>query len=239
MTRALVIIATVGFVVAVVCFAAAGLVGVPWGQGGHIWSRGSPWMPWGQPWTPGPTIVRDYPWAGGDTLRVDAPASVAYTQGPTSKLTITGPKGLLDRLTVENGRIGIDGWINNAPAVKIVMTAPNVTDFEVSGTQSLSIANYKQDQLIIGVSGAGDVIARGEAHHTTLRISGTGNADLGGLTGDDSKVRISGEGRATIAPKLSADINISGMGEVTLLTHPATVNQRISGVGSIIQASAK
>jgi hypothetical protein len=229
MNRALVIIATVGFVVAIACFAAAGLLGVPWG----------PWMPWGQPWTSGPTIMRDYPWTGGDTLRIDVPASLVYTQGPTSKLTITGSKGLLDRLTVENGRVGIDGWTGDAPSVKIVMTAPNVTDFEVSGAQRLSIANYKQDQLTIGVAGAGDVVARGEAGHTTLRISGTGNADLGGLTGDDSRVRISGTGRATIAPKLSADVTISGMGQVTLLTHPATLNQRISGMGSVIQASAK
>jgi hypothetical protein len=29
------------------------------------------------------------------------------------------------------------------------------------------------------------------------------------------------------------------VGQVTLLTHPATVNQRISGAGSVIQASAK
>jgi hypothetical protein len=239
MSRALVIIATVAFVVAIVCFGAAGLVGGPWGHGGHFWGRGSPWAPWGQHWTPGPTIERNYQWAGGDTLRIDVPASLAYTQGPTSKLTITGPKGLLDRLTVENGRIGIDGWIDDAPTLKIVMTAPNVTDFEVSGAQILSIANYKQDQLTIGVSGAGNVMAKGEAAHTTLRISGSGNGDLGGLTGDDSTVRISGAGRATIAPKLSADVNISGVGQVTLLTHPATVNQRISGAGSVIQASAK
>lgn len=229
MSRALVIIATAGFVVAIVCFAAAGLLGARWG----------PWTHWGRPWTAGPTIVRNYPWTGRDTLRVDAPASLTYTQGPASKLTITGPKGLLDQLTVENGRIGIDGWIDDAPTLKIVMTAPNVSDFEVSGAQRLSIANYKQDQLTIGVSGAGDVIARGEASRTRLRISGSGNADLGGLTGDDSTVRISGAGRATIAPKRSADIRISGVGQVTLLTHPATLNQHISGVGSVIQASAK
>ena len=239
MIRALVIIATVGFVVAVVCFATAGMVGGPWGQGCHIWMPGSSWAPWRRPWAPGPTIVRNYQWTGGDTLRIDVPASLMYTQGPTSKLTIMGPKGLLDKLTVEDGRIGIDGCTGDAPKLKIVMTAPNVTDFRVSGAQLLSIANYKQDQLSIRVAGAGDVIARGEANHTTLRISGTGNADLGGLTGDDSTVRISGTGRATIAPKLSADIRISGMGQITLLTHPATVKQRISGMGSIIQASAK
>jgi hypothetical protein len=232
MSRALVIIATVGFVVAVVCFAAAGMVGVPWGRGCHIWNSGSSWAP-------GPTIVRNYRWTGGDTLRIDVPASLTYTQGPTSKLTITGPKGLLDKLTVEDGRIGIDGCAGDAPRLKIVMSAPNVTDFEASGAQTLSIANFKQNRLTIGVSGAGDVIAKGEAGHTTLRISGTGNADLGGLTGDDAEVRISGTGKATIAPRLSADVHISGMGQINLLTHPATLKQRISGMGSIVQSSAK
>jgi hypothetical protein len=231
-TRALLIIAATGFVIAVVCFTAAGAVGVPWRQGCHIWSSRSSWVA-------GPTIMRNYQWTGGDTLRIDVPASLAYTQGPTSKLTITGPKGLLDKLAVESGRIGIDGCTGDAPKLKIVMTAPNVTDFEVSGAQILSIANFKQNRLTIGVSGTGDVIAKGEAGHTTLRMSGQGNADLGGLTGDDAKVRIAGMGKATIAPKLSADVTISGMGQVTLLTHPATVKQRISGMGSVIEASAK
>jgi hypothetical protein len=232
-------VATVGFVVAIVCFAAAGLLGgVPWDATGPSWLS---WLDgWRQAaWADGPTIVRDYPWAGGDSLRIDAPASLDYIQGPTSKLTISGPEGLLDRLIVQNGRIGFNGWMGNAGPLKIVMTAPNVTDFEASGAQTLSIANYKQDELTVEISGAGVVVARGEAKRSAVHISGSGDADLGGLAGDDATVQISGAGRATIAPKSSADVDISGLGQVTLLTHPATLNQHISGLGSITQLDAK
>lgn len=242
MTRILVMVGAMGFVVAIVCFAAAGMLGgTPWDAAGPHGGWGGPWSHgWGRGgWMQGPTVVRDYPWTGGDSLHVDAPAVVDYTQGPTTRLTISGPKAMLDRLTVQGGHIGVDGWSWNAMPMKIVMTAPNVTDFEGSGSESLSIANYSQDQLVIGLSGSGGVVAKGQAKHTSLRISGSGAADLGGLASDEVTVQISGAGGATIAPKTSADVHISGSGLVTLLTHPAHLNTDISGAGSIIQAPAR
>jgi len=250
MTRVLIMIAAVGFVVAIACFTAAGLVGgFAWETAGPPWRSGPPWGPqwrhswahgWRQTaWVDGPTVTRDYPWTGADHLHVDASGGAQYTQGPTSKLTISGPQALLDHLVVQGGRIGFDGWNGGAPPLKIVLTAPNVSDFETSGSQTLSIANYKQDQLTIGVSGSGDIVAKGEAKRTTLRISGSGDADLGALAGDDVTVRISGSGGATIAPKASADVHISGSGHVTLLTHPADLNTDISGSGSVTQSASK
>ena len=96
----------------------------------------------------GPMASRDFAWNGGDRLEVDAPADVEYTQGPVTKLTVTGPKEVLDRMTVQDGRIDLDGRrCSMSGSLKVVMTAPNITNFEANGSQSISINDYKQDQL--------------------------------------------------------------------------------------------
>jgi hypothetical protein len=244
MSRVLVIVAAIGFAMALICFAGVGLVGGFAWHGHNAWRWGPDWRigwrhgDWSQA-VAGPAISRDYPWSGGDTLRIEAPADVEYTQGPVARVTATGPKGMLDRLTVRDGRIAFDGWVNDAPTLKIVMTAPDVTRFESSGSQNLSIANYKQDELTISVTGSGDVVAKGEARRTDLKISGSGDADLGGLTGDEADVRISGSGDARIAPKASADVHISGSGDVTVLTNPPNLTSEVSCSGTVTRAGVK
>jgi hypothetical protein len=244
MSRVLVIVAAIGFAMAIICFVGVGLVGgFPW-NGPAAWRWGPDWRVgwrhdgWSQA-DAGPTISREYPWTGGDRLRIDAPADLEYTQGPVARLTATGPKGMLDRLTVHDGRIGFDGWVNDAPTLKIVMTAPTVTRFEASGSQNLSIVNYKQDEIEISVTGSGDVVAKGEARRANLRISGSGDADLAGLPTDETTVRISGSGNATIAPKASADVHISGSGDVDLTTNPANLTTEVSGSGEVTRSAAK
>ena len=46
---------------------------------------------------------------------------------------------------------------------------------------------------------------------------------------------IDGSGEATLAPTGAANINISGSGDVTLLTRPAKLESTVSGSGSIRQ----
>ena len=96
MNRILIMIATVGFILAVGCFAAAGLAGA--GSWNQAWRWGPGWTLGGDdgPWTGGPVITRQYRWDGGDSLRIDAPADLDYTQGPLISLAITGPKALLE-----------------------------------------------------------------------------------------------------------------------------------------------
>jgi len=243
MTRALVMITAVGLALAVFCFAVSGYFGgFAWGPNGVNWKMGHAWS---NHWVHvdvddsdnGPKASRDLTWSGGNRLEVDAPADVEYTQGPVAKVTVTGPKSMVDRVVIQDGRIEMqgDGW--SMGSMKVVMTAPDVTDFETNGSQDISIANYKQDQLKIAIHGSGDVTAKGEATHAQLQISGSGDADLGGLTGDEARVQISGSGDATIAPKVTAQVDVSGSGDVTLLTHPANVSSNISGSGSLNQES--
>ena len=252
MTRVLVMTVAVGLALAVFCFATAGaLGGFGWGPNGLAWRLGDHWGHHlvhvdfdGSDRAAGPMTTRDFAWNGGDSLDLNAPADLEYTQGPTTRITVTGPKSLLDKLTIRDGHIDLDDTcvgvcMNNDGPIKIVMTAPNITKFEANGSQSISILDYDQDQLKLQVSGSGDVTAKGKANHAVLDIAGSGDADLGGLTGDDVKVDISGSGDATIAPTKQADIQVSGSGDVHLMTRPPVVHSQISGSGDVTQPDEK
>jgi hypothetical protein len=252
MTRVLVMTVAVGLALAVFCFAVAGgLGGFAWGPNGMAWKLGDHWGHHlvhldfdGSERAGGPMTTRDFAWNGGDSLDLNAPADLEYTQGPTTRITVTGPRSVLDKLTIHDGHIDLDDscvgvCMNNDGPIKIVMTAPNITKFEANGSQSISILDYDHVDLKVQISGSGDVTAKGKANHAALDIAGSGDADLGGLTGDEAKVDISGSGDATIAPTKQADIQVSGSGDVHLMTRPPVVHSQISGSGDVTQPDEK
>jgi hypothetical protein len=250
MVRALTLLAFTGFLLAAVCISAAVAIGrEEWIAAGWSWrpftdhaarTHGEErydWRDGGRGGGFGPETIRDFAWSGGDRLDLDVPAVVQFTQsdGP-AKLTVSGPQSTLDRLEVEGGRIRVDGSKRRLGHLTVTLSAPKVTQFEISDYGDLTIENYKQDKLEIDISGAGDVKARGEAKSVDLEISGAGKVDLSDLTADAADVEISGFGKATLAPKQSADLKISGAGELRLLSQPPDLKTSISGAGKIIRA---
>ena len=249
MMRVLVMIAVAGFLVSLASLTAAVAIGGPailesaaWdGWRGH-WSHHGDDDGWG--WERdarrdgGAQTTRDFAWNGGDSLDVDVPADVNYTQaaGP-AKITVSGPQRLVDEIEIDGGHIG---WTHRHRHmhwgdVTITMTAPNVTRFELGGSGKLAINGYKQDKLDLDISGDADVTASGETGALGLDVSGSGDADLSGLKAKDARVDIQGSGEAKLAPSDSAKVDISGSGDVTLLTHPPRLDTDISGSGSLHQ----
>lgn len=247
MIRVLVMIAVTGFLVSVVTLSTAIAIGGPevitrgaWNGWGDHWSGNNHWSwtrddhDWGG--VRGPQGTREMAWTGGDTLDVDVPAEITYTQGPgEGKLTITGPQRALDSLVLEDGHLRYRHGRHRSSDLTIVMTAPAVTHFDLGGSGRLSIEGYKQEKLSIDVSGDAEVSAKGETKAIELSISGSGDTDLTDLKVADANVDIEGSGQATLAPTGVANVNISGSGDVTLLSRPAKLESNISGSGSLHQ----
>ena len=253
MIRVLVMIAVSGFVLCLATLTAATIIGGPdalrraawtWGTD-HRWAFHDRDWDWDRGdrhdrWTgdSGPQTTRELAWTGGDTLEVDVPAEVRYTQaaGP-AKLTVSGSRRAVEDVEIENGHIRFDHGRSHGRYGKltIVMSAPDITRFDLHGSSSLDIADYKQDRLRIDLSGNADVTAAGEVNVAELDISGSAAADLGKLKAKGAEVDIAGSGEATIAPTDWAKVDISGSGDVTLLTNPPKVESDISGSGSIHQ----
>lgn len=181
----------------------------------------------------GPQTTRTIPWPGNDTLVVAVRADIQYTQGPVGSLTVSGSKGAVDHLIIDDGELKFDRRMRDTGRLSIVMTAPDVKEFVLAGSQNLSIDGYNQDSLTAVIAGSGEMAVRGAAKTLELNIAGSGDIDASGLALDDAEVNIAGSGDAIIAPKLSAEINIAGSGDVELKSNPASLKTSIFGSGSV------
>jgi hypothetical protein len=202
---------------------------------------------------PSPTVSRELAWSG-EALTVDLPIDVSYVQGPIAKVEVSGPKAYVDRLRLENGRLSMDDQVrndhnlhgdsltidshgiriqSNADQVKIVVTAPSVSRFQVDGSGDLDIQNYNQPSLLLAINGSGGVNAEGETKALTLAASGSGDADLDDLKTLNADVSIAGSGNVDLDASKVVKVAISGSGDVSLQSQPATETSNISGSGSV------
>ena len=196
----------------------------------------------------GPDVTRTLAWTGGERLSIEIPAEVTYVQGAEAGVVITGAQTVVDQIRVEDGRIVFDrktdevviGWGRDGPwsdhdGLKVRITAPSVTRFDLQGSGELILRDYDQPTLILALSGSGEAKAFGRTEALDLDISGSGEADLSDLVTSDAAVDISGSGEARIAPTGSVRIDIAGSGDVYLETRPASVQSDISGSGEVHQ----
>ncbi|HEY3798626.1 MAG TPA: DUF2807 domain-containing protein [Caulobacteraceae bacterium] len=245
MTKTLLMIAGASFVLCAVCFGVGAAVG-----GHEFWQHG---------WAfhnahikidddgvnvsdnadEGPVVTRQLVWNGADALDIQAPGTVQFTQAPgPAKVTVTGPKGAVDHITFQGSRLQYDDDDFDGGRVNVVMSAPGVRRFTISGDDSLDVAGYDQADLDVSVSGDGQVTVKGKTKSAKLDIAGDGDVDFSGLTAGSANADISGSGHASLAPTDAADLRISGSGEIDLLTRPAQLNTDVTGSGRIVQGTA-
>ena len=249
MIRVLVMIAVAGFLVSIVSLSSAVAIGGPELFTDGVWNRwvdGNGHWGWdGDDWADrrdrhgrdgGPQTTRDVAWSGSDTLSIDVPADVRYTQaaGP-GKITISGPEREVADVEIEDGHIRFSRHRRHWGDLTIVITAPAVSHFAIDTDGTLAIEDYKQDKLSLDISGSANVTAKGEAKGLELAIAGSGSTDLTDLKVADADVTVDGSGETTLGPTGVANIDIAGSGDVTLLNHPSKLETNVAGSGSIHQ----
>jgi len=267
MIRNLTIVAVASFVLALGCFGGAAAIG-----GRELFTHGwnIPMRDWhvdvsdnedhvsirpgGSSEDLGETSTRDIAWAGGESLQIDVPAEVIYTQaaaGAGASIKVTGPKRLVDRVMIENGRIGLkdndgDGgsFTINGHGVRISgdnsrlsieITAPAVRSFTLNGSGDLYLKAYDQPSLSLMVNGSGNVEAEGKTKKVELQVAGSGEADLRSLDTGDAKIAVAGSGEVHAAPHGVAEIDLAGSGEVYLTEKPAVLTSNVAGSGEVHQ----
>jgi hypothetical protein len=109
-------------------------------------------------------------------------------------------------------------------------------ELRVSGSGGAKVLALTATDLTANLSGAGRITVDGTAESLRLHVSGAGRADMGGLSLQTVVAGLSGSGSASVAPKRSADIGVSGAGNVRLVTNPAQLSTHRSGAGRIIRA---
>lgn len=188
----------------------------------------------------GPQATRTLEWAGAEAVTIDVAADVAFTQADEPRLEVTGPAGLVERLVIEDGRLGLadaEGdqltFFGGRQRLRVTMAAPAVRQFTLNGSGDLSIEGYEQDDLTVALNGSGDVDVRGRARRASLEVAGSGDIDAGALQAEDARIRVEGSGSVAANPSGAADVAISGSGDVRLLSQPARLASQVDGSGDI------
>lgn len=105
----------------------------------------------------------------------------------------------------------------------------------VSGSGAVRLSEINAGDMSATISGSGWIKGSGAARSLHVAVSGSGAADMGAIAAQDADAHLSGSGSATLSPKASADVAVSGSGAVRLLTEPARLSTHRSGSGGIIR----
>ncbi|MBI1774704.1 MAG: DUF2807 domain-containing protein [Proteobacteria bacterium] len=184
---------------------------------------------------------RELAWDGdGSRLDIGVPAVAQVEPGVERKIHVEGPAAAVQHLAMQDGQLSFDGclWNGSPGQLTIHVSGPSIRRFAVSGAGRLVLERIDQPDIDIAIAGAGSIAGKGHAGEAKIRIAGAGKAELGELAVERLTVRIAGSGRATVAPKDSADVRIAGSGDVRLATRPAHLTTRISGSGRIREAQS-
>ncbi len=257
MIRNLTIVAVASFVLALGCFVGAVALGGP-RLLEHGWTFPSDWnvdihddndhihVSRGDEGDNGDTATRDIAWSDADFLQIDVPAEVIVTQaadGAGGSVKVTGPKALVDRVTMENGRLGLREGEGNvrfhvrrdSDQLSIEIIAPGVRAFTVNGSGDLHLKAYDQPDLALEINGSGNVEAEGKTKKVDLRVSGSGEVDLRALDTGDAKIALAGSGEAHVAPHGATEVDVAGSGDVYLTSKPTVLSSNVAGSGEVHQ----
>ncbi|QEO09214.1 head GIN domain-containing protein [Protaetiibacter larvae] len=193
-------------------------------------------------------------------LRLETGGSVDVVLGDEPGLTIRGPQGILDRLTVDEsngtlvlGSTGGAGWLgellrytltvtsldtvelSGSGDVRADLSAADVVTIRVDGSGDVTGTGVAADSVDVELSGSGDVRLAGQADTATLRVSGSGDLSAGALRLVDALAEVDGSGDLTVHASGELDASVSGSGDILVRGNPR-VTREISGSGDIVGA---
>jgi hypothetical protein len=103
---------------------------------------------------------------------------------------------------------------------------------EVTGASRLT-GKLKATSIGLQINGASNATLSGSARSIDLDESGASRAELAGIDASDVRVVLSGASRATVSPKDSISVNLSGASSLTYSGSPALQSMEISGASTI------
>lgn len=201
--------------------------------------------------------------SGFTKITLDMAGDVEFTQGDHFAVEVSAQQNLLSHIKTEvvNGELRIfsEDNLRSREQILIRVIAPNLESLNLAGSGNIevksalhaekmsmvvggsgNISSKQSDfgQLIVSVSGSGNVELAGKAHSMEADVSGSGEVDAHSLTSDTVNTSVSGSGNVTADVVTQLTANVSGSGEVEYTGSP-TVNSSVSGSGSVQRAESQ
>lgn len=90
------------------------------------------------------------------------------------------------------------------------------------------------DNLIVKLSGSGNIFLSGNAHNSDMKISGSGNIKTYDLAAQNCEVRLSGSGNAKVHAVQALYAHVSGSGGIYYKGNPEKVKSKVTGSGDVV-----
>ena len=165
-------------------------------------------------------------------------AKVIITQDTVEQLRIESDDNIIDHiLTSVNGGIlmvGLDNGSYNNVTVNVYASMKTIKRLESVGTAEFSTTNPIQtDSILCRITGAGTITLVGTATFEQVEIIGAGSIHNFDLVATRCTTTISGSGTIEVNVTSRLDAIIAGTGSIVYAGNPQTVQQSVSGVGSV------
>ena len=204
----------------------------------------------------GPSVKQALDVSDFDDFSLNISATVHVRQG-RHDVQIEGQQNIIDNIITEvsggSWKIKYDRPVRRANDVTIWITMPTLEGAHVSGSGSIlgegtftglddvvvSISGsgdidmgLESRNLSSSISGSGDIVVRGSTGSHDIHISGSGDVEAFDMKAQDVDVHISGSGDVEVHAEGDLVINTSGSGDVVYTGRPR-VKARVSGSGDV------
>lgn len=206
-------------------------------------------------------VRRDLDWRG-DELHVILPARATVTQGPTQRLTVSGPRDLVDRVYLDGDSVrlrpnGLWFWNDDARGLVIQASAPSIRSLSAaasadvraarldaptlklsaSSSGRLDVDDARAADVRLGASSSGRLRVNVKAETMTVKASSSGEVVASGRTGRlDVEASSSGGANLRDLGVEDARIRVSSSGAATVTPH-RSVDVQASSSGRVKMAS--
>ena len=126
----------------------------------------------------------------------------------------------------------LDLTLDGAGSMKIASNYRHVRA-SLGGVGSMQLQGMNGDGVELSLRGAGYIALSGRAKWLKADLGGLGNLDAQQCTADDVDIDLSGLGNARVTARLNANLNLSGMGSVTVYGKPQNRKVAVDGLGKV------
>jgi len=171
------------------------------------------------------------------SLDIGGAFCVKVIVGRDASLKISGDDNLLKyvRTRIKGDRLIIDTKKDIRPRedMKLYITTNELEELSSSGANDILVKGIDSERFTIDLSGAGNIVAVGNADKVEIEISGAGNIDTRELYAEEVVVSLSGACNADVYASEYLDAQVSGVGNIDYYGDPEDTDLDVSGIGSI------
>ena len=202
---------------------------------GNVYSSGSNYQIVGS----GKPVTKQVPVNPFNEICMKGPMSLKFFFFFFSKMEITADDNIVDLIsaTFQGGVLVLaiqdNVSFSTCSPLEVSISHPNLKAIDLKGSGNIQVLNLNEDKFTASISGSGNMDLDGTVEHCVLSLRGSGNFDALPLKSNNLELALSGSGNIFCTAINSAQVHLSGSGNVKVYGKPIHKSQNRTGSGNI------